>query len=251
MSNPTITPQRIRLLIDKNNMLGTLMNVLTSADVQLINSNGIQFELMVYDSAAGVFSDYTTVDDWSNVSSLVISLQNQKDPHNAVVYWTTSVPVGSVNTMCTAENWANGTDQQVLATVSGTTNSIYVGQPYVNAWLCIYVVSTGITPSTYCLSAFPLNVWDAGVPGSLNQFNLQGPDNLSHTISLVKDANGNFVLSVDQVGTSSNTLVAPFLTGPGIFYLVGPDNLQHAVSIDVDANGNFVLAVEQVATGNY
>src|SRR5580658_6634507 len=105
MSNPTISAERIRLLIDKNNPYNVLTNVLNSQAVNLVNSEAVQFELMVYDSSAGVFSDSTTVNSWTNINSAVISLQDTPNPHNATVFWSAFIANAAIHQSATVANW--------------------------------------------------------------------------------------------------------------------------------------------------
>lgn len=218
MSNPIITSERVRILIDKNNPFTALNNVLTSGAIDLVNSEGVQFEFLVYDSSAGVLSDTTTVNSWTNINSVVIALQDTPNPHNATVFWSASLAQAAIHQTCTVANWNAGTDQHGLLVVPGTQAYFNITQPNQGSWLCIYALSTDATPNVYLLAAFQITVSDSGIPSGLGTFYLLGPDNLVHAVYITKDGTGNMVLAVEQTGIAGNGLSAPFLASPDGVY---------------------------------
>ena len=164
MSNPTIAAERIRLLIDQNNVFNPLLNVLGYLPVNIINSQSLQFELMVYDSSGGPLSDSTTVTNWNNINNLVVALQDSPNPHNATVFWSSAIAKAAINTSCSVSNWQAGTDQQVLMVIPGTVNFLNAIAQQQAKWLVVYTVSTDSTPNLYCLTAFLVTVSDSGIP---------------------------------------------------------------------------------------
>ena len=234
MSNPVITPQRIRLLLDQDNPFTPLYNALGCSPINLINSQSLQFELLVYDSSFGNLSDSTTINNWSNISSVVIALQSSRDPHNAEIYWSAYIANAAINQSCTVSNWLSGANQHIKLVVPGTQTYFDLEAQQESAWLCIYAQSTDSPPNLYCLAAFPVTVSDSGIPASPGTLYLLGPDNLIHAVTIVQDGTGNMVLAVEQNGSNGNGLSAPFLASP--------DNVYRKPTL-VEDGGQFVITL--------
>lgn len=173
MSNPTIGLNRIRLLVDINNPEQNLLNLTENAAPELINGEGTQFELMFYSGAGGAaFSDATTITSWSNITSLVVALQDTPVPHEGTTFWAQSLAVASIVQACTVANWntgltaPSGTTQQALVVVPASVSFFNMSAQVQPTWLLIYALTTDSPNQPICLAAFGISVFDAGISPS-------------------------------------------------------------------------------------
>ena len=221
MANPIIGLNRIRLLIDINNPEKALLNLTESAAPELINGEGTQFELMCYSSAGNVlFSDATTITDWSNINSVVVALQDTPIPHESKTFWSAQIAQGAIVQNCTVANWntglsaPSGTTQQMLITVPGSSLILAMNGQTQTTWLVIYALTTDANPNPICLAAFQVSVFDAGIPIGLGIWWLMAPDGLVHPVTLAFGNQGQLQFKIGAGVSGASGISAPYLVAP-------------------------------------
>ena len=211
---PTAT--RIRLLLDQDNWETATKDSITGAAVTIPNGADLSLELMFFNSFNGSGAPLGLTDatklDFTHITSVVVALQDGSgDPHNAATLWSYTVANagGAINNACTAANWNGGTDQQIKLAITSAVNSILMSGQSQSFWLCIYALTDDATAKAIPLAAWPVSVYDTGIPvanpatqpsSSGYASFLVGSSYYRVSVALV---NGTAVLQVDQTPYSS------------------------------------------------
>lgn len=260
-------PVRIRLLCDVDNYSNTLPNLAegSTAAVEIPIGATLQFELAAFDSSAGTFSDTSKI-DFTTVVDVVIALQDQLNPHNALTYWSVTIANANINNSMTAANWlgaagngTNGTDQQIKQVISSFQNSIIPAAAVGNGqyFLCIYAITNGANKLYATSTAFSKGDIIYDTNNNAQQCTTAGttggsaPSWATTLGATTSDGGVTWTRVTAQKGTVPFAGFPVSLVDTGLpilltnWVLPGPDGLLHEVSVGQDANKNFILEVEQ------
>ncbi len=233
-----LAAHRIRFAIDASNPLGQQpVNILNNRAIELPSGTSLQFELQFYFQT---LADAALL-DLTQFAELVISLQDNADPHDGTIYYTGTVAAANFVAATTA-NWLSGTAQQVTLNIPSAQNAVPPAQT--SYWIVIYGVSTDANTDNVLLLACNINGRDSGIPSGVaaleagfkagTKLGFVCGDGLTRDLQLAAGPGGIWVTAINQAGYN----------GPGqaIFSLYCADGHWRDLSLQLQ-NGSYVLAV--------